>query len=152
MVYNQPGGTVSAQSVSGMTGLNLAIMGNSAAATAAAASPLLYTPGAFGVPSAVPAIYSGAYFKLGFRYNAKDATVTPYINGIPQDGRIAPNKVIGSGSLSTNLGTAAPGTGSTTLWPAVPMTFAAGLWQTGTTTYQTMTIDWWKCAQLTQPR
>jgi hypothetical protein len=111
-------------------------------------SPTISVAGAGGVPSVVAATYKGAYFKLGFRYNAAAATLTPYINGIAQDGRIAPNKVVGSGSLSANLGSAAPGTGSATLWPAAPMTFAAGFWQTSSTTYQTITIDWWRCAQL----
>jgi hypothetical protein len=145
LVYNKAGGTVSNQDVSNMAGLNLMVLGGATGITTA--SPQVYVAGAGGIPSATAATYIGAYFKLGFRYSAKDKTVTPYINGIPQDGRVAPNKVIGSGSLSTNLGTAAPGTGSSTLWPAVPMTFAAGIWQTSTT-YQTVTIDWWRCAQL----
>jgi hypothetical protein len=152
LVYNKAGGaTVSQQSATNMAGLNLLTIGGTTGVPAIGAangpSPLLSVAGPGGIPSSVPAIYKGSYFKLGFRYNAAAATLTPYINGIAQDGRAAPNKVIGSGTLSTNLGSAAPGTGSTTAWPAVPMTFAAGMWQTSTT-YQTATIDWYRIAQL----
>jgi hypothetical protein len=151
LVYNKAGGTVSSQNVANMLGLNLMVLGGATNVAAVGAAygptPTVSVAGPGGIPSVVAATYKGAYFKLGFKYNAALATLTPYINGIAQDGRAAPNKVIGSGTLSTNLGSAAPGTGSTTLWPAVPMTFACGLWQTGTT-YQTVTIDWYRIAQL----
>ena len=87
------------------------------------------------------------YFKLGFKYNGVAKTLTPYINGVPQDGISGPNKIVGSGLLSANLGAAAGGTGSSTLWPAAPMTPTAGLWQTGSGPYQTLTLDWWGAVQ-----
>lgn len=150
LVYNKAGGTVSSQGVTNMAGLNLLTMGGVTGIGTGTLSPTINVAGAGGIPTSQAAIYKGAYFKLGFRYNTSNNTVMTYINGVAQDGRIAPNKVIGSGSLSANLGSAAPGTGSATLWPAAPMTFAAGLWQTGSTTLQTLTIDWWRCAQLKQ--
>ena len=131
-VYNKAtGGTVSQQSASGMTGLNLLTM-----VTTAVTNPNLTNN-----------IGPGVYFKLGFKYDSRLNTVTPYINGLAQDGISGPNKIIGAGTTSTNLGASAPGTASTTAWPAAPLTLVAGLFQTSTTPYQIMTLDWWAAAQ-----
>ena len=124
LVYNKAGGTVSHQGVTNMAGLNLMILGNATGITAGTATPTISVAGAGGIPSVVASTWIGSYFKLGFKFDPVLGTLTPYINGIPQNGQVAPNKVVGSGSLSTNLGTAAPGTGSATLWPADPMNFA----------------------------
>jgi hypothetical protein len=150
LVYNRASGTVAGQGVTSMAGLNLLTMGGVTGIGTGTLSPTLSVAGAGGVPSSVAGIFKAAYFKLGFRWNAANNTLIPFINGVAQDGKVGASKVIGSGLLSTNLGTAAPGCTSTS-WPNVPMTFAAGLWQTGSTTYQTLTIDWWRCAQLKTP-
>lgn len=147
LVYNKAGGaTVSDQAA--FTSLNLLTMGGVTGIGTGTLSPLLYVAGAGGIPTTTPAVYKGAYFKLGFRYSASAGTLTPYINGVAQDGRNAPNRIIQNATTFTLGGVASvPGTASTTLWPAAPMTFAAGLWQTGSTTLQTMTIDWWRAFQ-----
>ena len=129
-VVNKAGGTVSSQNVSNMAGLNiLTLLGSTGD----------YTKGYLNIGD-------GVYFKLGFKYDGRLKTCTPYINGVPQDGVAGPNKSIGAGTLSTNMGTAAPGTGSSTLWPLTGMTLAAGLFQTSST-YQTVTLDGWAVAQ-----
>ena len=152
LVYNKASGTVSHQSVANMAGLNLMILGNAtgigAVGTSTGPSPLLNVAGPGGIPSQVAATWIGSYFKLGFRYRGGGInTLTPYINGIAQDGVSGPNKIVGSGTLSTNLGSAAPGTGSSTLWPADLMNFACGARYHGATV-PTITIDWWRAAQL----
>ena len=131
LVYAKSGQAPCHQKVANMAGLNLlTLLGTSGD----------YTKG-------YKNIGDNVYFKLGFEYDGLAKTLTPYINGVALDGNTGPNKVVGSGTLSTNLGTAAGGTGSSTLWPAAPMTFTAGLFQTNTT-YQTVTLDWWRCAQV----
>lgn len=148
LVYNKAGGaTVSQQSATNMAGLNLMILGNATGISAGTATPTVSVAGAGGVPSTIASTLIGAYFKLGFRFRASDSVLIPYINGIAQDGRVAPNKVVGAGTLSANLGSAAPGTGSTTAWPADLMNFACGAYYHGATV-PTITIDWWRCAQL----
>ena len=135
LVCAKNGGAASHQSISNMAGMNV----------------LTFLAGSGDTTKTYANIGNGTYFKLGFRYGAASGTLTPYINGVALDGRIAPNKVIGNGLLSTNLGTAAPGTTSTTLWPADPMTLAAGLFNYNGSA-QTMTLDWWAACQLTDPR
>ena len=142
LVYNKAGGaTVSQQSVSNMSGLNLLTMGGATGLASGTASPVVSVGGAGGIPSSVPTTYIGNYLRLGFRYSASQKTLTPFINGVAQT-----SKVIGSGSLSANLGSAAPGVGSSTLWPAAPMNFVAALYTSQGT--DSLTPDWWQCVQL----
>ena len=119
-VYNKAGGTVQQQSVSNMSALNLLTLGST-------------TP--YGGQLTGPAVY----MKLGFFYNGYAQTVTPFINGAP-----LLSKVIGK---ATAAGSSVPaGTGSSTAWPADYMTLCAGLFQSSTT-YQTVTLDWWAVGQ-----
>ena len=154
LVWNKAGGTVQSQYMSAaLTPLNLLTMGGLSSitpTTSPATSPNLFVGGPGGINQATPATYAGAYLKLGFRYNAAAGTLTPYINGVAQDGRSGPNKVVSSAGIAGSLTYGGPGITSGTganLWPADQMTFGAGLYQTGTT-YQTLTIDWWRCCQL----
>ncbi len=133
--------------------LNLFTLGGvTGPTTAPTGFPTIPVAGAGGIPTTTPSTYVGAYFKLGFVFDPKIPSLTPYLNGVPFDGRLLPNKSIGAQSIAgvtqtatTNcIGTQAPAGAN---WPAAPMTFAAGIYQTGTA-YQTMTIDWWRCCQL----
>jgi hypothetical protein len=93
-----------------------------------------------GIPTSVAATNIGAYLKLGFLFDPNAKTLTPYINGIAQNGLSGPNKVI----TTTAIGTAAsPGSA----WPSHPMTFAMGAYYHGATV-PSITVDWWRCAQL----
>lgn len=130
LVYSKAGGPVSDQATN--SALNLLTLGS----ISRTAAPVVSVAGPGGIPASAAAVYEGAYLKLGFKYDPASGIFTPYINGVAQDGRVAPNKTLGS-SVTT----------SSTVWPADQMTFGAGLYQTGAT-YQKLTIDWWRAAQL----
>lgn len=75
------------------------------------------------------------YIKAGFRWSGQAQTLTPYINGVAQDGVSGPNLI-----LNKTVTGAAP-------WPDDYMTLCAGLFQKDTSTALTATIDWWAVAQ-----
>jgi hypothetical protein len=152
LVWNQAGQAVQWQYISGTTlkPLNLLTMGGISGITpitSPATYPNVFVGGAGGVPAATPSTYVGAYLKLGFRYSAKSKMLTPYINGVAQDGRgnSIDRRVIATLGIQGVTTYGYPG--HSTLWPAAPMTFGAGCWQTSTT-YQSPTIDWWQAVQL----
>jgi hypothetical protein len=158
MVWGRAGGAVQSHYMSSaMTPLNLMYLGGATGlgtiGTSTGASPLLYVAGPGGIPTATPATYIGSYFKLGFKYDPNSGgaggMLTPYINGVAQDGRWGPNKTVTNTGIGGVLTYGGPGITSGTganLWPNAPMTFGVGLFTT--TSAQTVTIDWWRAAQL----
>lgn len=132
LVYNVASGTVQDQAVS--ANLNLCTM-----TTQKIAGQYVFSHDGSTLTDA-------AYVKLGFKVDTTQGSgmFTPYLNGIPFDGKLLPNKAI---TGFTNAGTPTIGGTGLGVWPANPMTLCAGLFQKDGTTAATMTMDWWACAQ-----
>lgn len=158
LVWGRAGSAVQSHYMnSAMTPLNLMYLGGATGlgtiGTSTGASPTINVAGPGGIPTLTAATYIGSYFKLGFKYDpaagGAGGLLTPYINGVPQDGRSGPNKLVSNLGIGGALTYGGPGITSGTganLWPNAPMTFGCGLFST--TTAQTVTIDWWRAAQL----
>ena len=86
-----------------------------------------------------PAIGPAVYFKLGFIYDGKYQTWTPYVNGIPQDGQLSAT----DRRILKGTGTGLTGTAT---WPDDSLSLCAGIFQYGSA-IQTVTLDWWAAAQ-----
>ena len=78
----------------------------------------------------VATIAADTYIKMGFRWDSKTATLTPWIDGA---------EVAGSRCSSTTTGT--------TPWPNDYMTPVVAVRQIDANTSLTLTLDWWACAQ-----
>lgn len=89
----------------------------------------------------------GSFIKLGFSYFPATGIFTPYVNGIPFNGILGPNRQVTTAGVAgglTTFGTTAYGNA---LWPADPMTFAAGYFCASAAT-ATVNLDWYAAAQL----
>jgi hypothetical protein len=80
--------------------------------------------------SSVATLVADTYIKLGFKWDPLSKTVMPWVDGVP-----VPTKVV-----SSTVTAATP-------WPNDYMTPIMSTMQKDGTTAQTLTVDWWACAQ-----
>jgi len=115
-----------------VTTLSLLGFGRLAAATTGAAG--LYYERASGTVASkatVATLVADKYIKLGFRWSATEKTVMPWVDGSPVPGSIVSSATTGA-----------------TPWPNDYMAPVMAVMQKDGTTAQTMTVDWWACAQV----
>lgn len=104
-------------------------------------SNIVTIPTGTGTPTATPGssgnqLLAGAFLKLGFRYSYSGQNLTPYVNGVAQDGVSGPNKIVKSSVVTAG-----------TPWPNDFMTLCAAVVAELTPFTSALTLDWWACAQ-----